>query len=291
MIIAANWKMNMGCGQAQNFLSRFKQLVRPGPQSGPSLRPQARDFVFFPPAFLAGLFQGGAWLWGGQNVHSEPKGAWTGENSAQSLKEMGAGFCLVGHSERRRVFGESDQDVEAKFQVLQKTGLVPFLCVGEGLEDRSRKQDILKRQLGFLKQAQDKGNFSHTIEAGERRERQEDSFSRSLTKSAKDIKTPFSDANRKLFPSPGFVVAYEPVWAVGSGKTPSFQEIGESLQGIKEHLGLPGLKTLYGGSVNKDLAGGLAGACPAVDGFLIGGASLDPDSLYEIGLSSRDAGA
>ena len=281
----------MGFGQAQQFLSRFKQLVEN--------KPVKQSFVFFPPMGLAGLFQKEDFLWGGQNAHDSPKGAWTGENSALLLKEMGADFCLVGHSERRLCFKESDQDAEKKFRLLYDTGLIPVLCVGEGLEDRAQKQRILKRQLLFLKKSyQEKApppaltnserGRSEAAGAANQKTPLEAKHPRKSALSAiepsKEAKKPHKES--KPLPRPGFIVAYEPVWAIGSGKTPSVQEIEESAGFIKEYAGLPDLRALYGGSVNKALAKEFSKKATAIDGFLIGGASLDPDSLYEIYLLS-----
>ncbi len=249
MIVAGNWKMRMGFQQAIQFLGAFKKLTD---KSG-----QWENFIFFPPACLSLLFQKESFYWGGQNVYHQPEGAWTGETSALTLKEMGASFCLLGHSERRYVFGESDAEVEKKFQLLQELALIPVLCVGENLADRSNKAKILRQQLSWIKN---------------------DEKYKSLPWKSEQIPTAF-----KNIP---LIVAYEPLWSIGSGDTPSAQEANETAQFIKEYLPLPSIKVFYGGSVNKDAAKKISN-CSFIDGFLVGGASLNPESLYSVYQESR----
>ena len=250
MIFGANWKMKMGWSEAEAFLSQWKALT--GKDRGfPRL-------VFFPPALLAGLFEKENFYWGGQNAHQQATAALTGENSPKLLKEMGADFCLLGHSERRWTFGESEVEIEKKFQQFQQQALIPVLCVGEPETERFKKERFLLSQFSWIK----KSKRYDTIP-----------YKPSL------LPEPF-----KAVP---FIIAYEPLWAIGSGKTPSVQEITDTVQWIKEHLGFPSAWVLYGGSVDKALVESLAQQKP-LDGFLLGGASLDPKGLYEICKASID---
>ena len=249
MIIAGNWKMNMGFQQGLNFLSRFNGLL--------DKQKERENFIFFPPACLSLLFQKENFYWGGQNVHHKPEGAWTGETSASVLKEMGAAFCLLGHSERRYTFGESDVDVERKFHLLQDTALIPVLCIGESLSDRFEKQKILQKQLVWIK------NYE------------------------KYKKLPWKpELLPPAFQNISLIAAYEPLWSLGTGDTPSLEEISETAQFIKEYLPSHSVKVFYGGSVDQKNTAEFS-ACSFIDGFLLGGASLDPDRFYNIYQESR----
>ena len=249
MVIAGNWKMNMGFQQGLKFLSRFNSLI--------DRQKELENFIFFPPASLSLLFQKEDFYWGGQNVHHKVEGAWTGETSASVLKEMGAGFCLLGHSERRYTFGESDVDVEKKFHLLQDVALIPVLCIGESLANRFEKRKILRKQLLWIK------NYE------------------------KYKKLPWKPDQAPLaFKDISLIVAYEPLWSIGTGDTPSLEEISETAQFIKAYLSAHSVKVFYGGSVDKKNIGGFSG-CSFIDGFLLGGASLDPDQFYNIYQESR----
>ena len=240
MFIAGNWKMNMGFHKALSFLSEFKELVK---------EEEKKDFIFFPPAILSLLFQKEDFFWGCQNIHSKTEGAFTGENSAEALKEMGASFCLIGHSERRFLFGENDSDIEKKFSLAQEQALIPVLCIGESLEHRFNKKSVLIRQISWIK------------------------------KYVKYNKMPF---HPELLPpslkSIPFITAYEPLWSIGTGDTVSLDEIEETAGILKEYL--PSMKLFYGGSVNPDSAKNLLS--PSLDGVLVGGASLSAKKLYDI---------
>ena len=250
MIVAGNWKMKMGFQQALQFLSRFNKLV--------DKKRELEKFIFFPPASLSLLFQKESFYWGGQNVHHQAEGAWTGETSAKTLKEMGASFCLLGHSERRYTFGESDVEIEKKFSLLQKQALIPVLCVGESLPDRFDKKNFLSRQVSWLKNHK-KYQGASPCPANK------------LAPAFKNIP---------------FIVAYEPVWSIGTGDTASAQEVDETAQFIKEELSLPQLKIFYGGSLDSKTVKRFT-ACAFIDGFLLGGASLDPDQFYNIYQQTR----
>jgi len=240
MFIAANWKMKMGYQQALSFLSEFKALIN---------QEDIEHFIFFPTAGLSLLFQSESLYWGAQNIYQQKKGAFTGENSAELFKEMGANFCLIGHSERRYLFGESDSDIEKKFSLLQELALIPVLCLGEALSERFEKQKHLIKKLSWIKQY------------------------------TKYEKLPY---HPDLLPSPfqkfSLIVAYEPLWSIGTGDLPSIDEIEEVVDLIKDYL--PQVKVFYGGSVEPENVSSLSSN--KLDGFLVGGASLKAPSLYQI---------
>ena len=240
MFIAGNWKMNMGYQQALSFLLNFKKLIK---------EEDVDKFIFFPPAGLSLLFEKEKFYWGAQNVYQKTEGAFTGENSIRIFKEMGAGFCLLGHSERRYVFGETDVEIEKKFLLLQEQAFIPVLCIGEALSERFQKDRALLRKLSWIKQYNKYENL------------------------------PFHpDELPSGFKNTSLIVAYEPIWSIGTGETPSKSEIEEAVGLIKEYL--PKVKVFYGGSVSADNALNLF--CNNLDGFLLGSASLDPNSFYQI---------
>jgi triosephosphate isomerase len=185
--------------------------------------------------------------WGGQNLNEHPAGAYTGEISGVMLRDWGCTYVIVGHSERRSYYGETDAVVALKFAAAQKAGLVPILCVGETLEERERGQteQVVGRQLEAV--------------------------------IAKNGIAAFRNA----------VIAYEPVWAIGTGKTATPEQaqavhayirakLAREDQGVAE-----GLRILYGGSVKGSNAKALF-AQPDIDGGLIGGASLDAQDFLAI---------
>ena len=170
---------------------------------------------------------------GAQNVSEHAQGAYTGEVSAAMLAEVGCRYALVGHSERRQLYGETDAAVAAKFAAAAKQGLTPILCVGETLAEREagRTEEVVARQLGAVK---------------------------------------FDNA----------VLAYEPVWAIGTGKTAT-PEQAQAVHAFLRKRVPAGTRILYGGSVKKDNAVSLF-AMPDVDGGLIGGASLVAEDFLAI---------
>ena len=181
---------------------------------------------------VAEQLRGGPIAWGAQNVSEHPRGAFTGEVSAPMLAEFGCSHVLVGHSERRQLFGEKDDRVAAKFAAALDAKLVPILCVGETLAERDAgaTERVVARQL-------DEVLTTVGVEA----------FSRA-------------------------VVAYEPVWAIGTGRTATPQQAQEVHAFIRKRI-FQGTPILYGGSVKADNAASIF-AMPDVDGGLIGGASL-----------------
>jgi triosephosphate isomerase len=211
MMIAGNWKMFRG----------------PDPAALAGL-----DAVVCPPfTRLRECVDAGLTTYA-QNVHWEPEGAYTGEISVPLLRELGVVGSLVGHSERRQYFGETDETVARRATAALEAGLRVIACVGETQEERERDEteDVLRRQLAVLE------------------------------------------------PHPNLVLAYEPVWAIGTGLTATPEMAQEAHAFIKSLLDAP---VLYGGSVKPDNAGALL-AQPDVDGALVGGASLDVDSFKAI---------
>lgn len=204
------------------------------------------EVVIFPSALscqsVAESLQNISVSWGGQNSYFESKGAFTGENSAEVLKEMGAKYVLVGHSERRKFFGETDALLAKKVSFIQKLGLIPMLCVGEDLSQR------------------ESGQTDHVI----------------LNQLREGLKG--SNLNADV------VIAYEPVWAIGTGKVATPQQAEEAhkvLRAELKNLGNADISVLYGGSVKPDNAGDLIKQ-ENIDGFLIGGASLEVKSFIDI---------
>jgi len=240
-LFAANWKMHMAPPEALAFLDRFLQLD--------SARDD-RDIAFFPSAVAIGhvawrLGQAGRSdiLVGAQHVHWEAKGAFTGETSVSLAKGAGATAALIGHSERRHVFGETDAETHRKVRAVLEGGMLAMLCVGETLEEREA---------------------GHTAAVVERQLRA-------------GLEGVHPDAN--------LAIAYEPVWAIGTGKNATPQDanaVHATIREVLASLGLPRqTRVLYGGSVKPENASELV-AMPEIDGVLVGGASLDPEGWARI---------
>lgn len=240
-VVAANWKMHLGPQEVRAFFRRF---------DASAAAESVRLMVFPADVSLAAAVEAGDGVEiGVQNIHWEKQGAFTGETSAEMAREGGAVAALVGHSERRRLFGETDEDTRRKAAAAVRAGLVPVLCVGELLEERraGRLRHVLARQLEAAAE-------------------------------------PLAQAALTT----GFIVAYEPVWAIGTGETATPQDATEAHEIVREVLGrtvaaVGAAKTpvLYGGSVNPGNAAALIGAS-GVDGVLVGGGSLTPESLTGI---------
>jgi triosephosphate isomerase len=244
-VLAANWKMNHGPSEARAFMAAFLAAYTPRPD---------RTIALFPPALSLATVRNALAsrndiLLGVQNIHAEAKGAFTGENSASMAKDAGARLVLVGHSERRHVFGESDEATAKKCALAFQTGLTPLLCVGEKIEQREAGETdgVVLRQL----------------------------------------RTGLSAIDRKDLGK--LLIAYEPVWAIGTGRTATPADAGAVHRVIRQELvalcGSSGnaeaIPVLYGGSVNKDNARQLLNE-KGVDGLLVGGASLDATSWTAI---------
>ena len=235
-IIAANWKMHKTSNESAKFYNDLKgafkqinnvEIILSVPFTS------LNSFNAEPPFFKAA-----------QNCHWEDSGAYTGEISVQMIKELGTKYVIVGHSERRHIFGEKNSDINLKVISISKYGLKPILCVGETLSDRENNntEHVLENQLEWA------------------------------LKNMKDIDD--------------IIIAYEPVWAIGTGLTADEDQIELAHLKIKEILlGLypksQDIPVLYGGSVKSKNAKNLI-EVPGVSGFLIGGASLDVNSFISI---------
>lgn len=241
LIYAANWKMYHPPSVAAAFAQRFGELTAPR---------EGRTLWFFPPAVslqtVAERFADRPDVRvGAQNVHWEEKGAFTGETSVAMVRGSGGHGALVGHSERRHVFGETDAETARKVRAILGAGLQPILCVGEKLEEREAgaTEAVVERQLRAVLEG-----------------------------------LPSDDVAR-------MVVAYEPVWAIGTGRVARPSDAATVHAHVREvfaAFGAPGhVPVLYGGSVNAGNALGLV-AEEQIDGVLVGGASLEAEGWAEI---------
>ncbi|MGI8479159.1 MAG: triose-phosphate isomerase [Gaiellaceae bacterium] len=234
MLIAGNWKMFKGAHQAREFAAQIRRLDD---------RSSGVDVVVCPPfvsleATIQGLGEGSNVSVYAQNVHWELEGAFTGEVSAPMLLELGVRGAIVGHSERRQRFGETDDTVRQRAEAGLEAGLAIIACVGETAAERELEETeaVLERQVSALPE------------------------------------------HERL------VIAYEPVWAIGTGLTATPQIAQEAHAFIKS---LHGTRVLYGGSVNADNAPVLLSQAD-VDGALVGGASLDAQSFEAICLAGAE---
>jgi len=242
-LVAGNWKMNKTRAEAVELVRAI--LAELGDFS-------AADAAVCPPFTaldaVAPLLKGTAVALGAQNVHWERSGAFTGEISAEMLKEVGCMFAIVGHSERRQYFGETDQTVNARVQAALAAGLAPIVCVGETLAQR------------------DRGETEAVVEA--------------------QVRRGLADIAAGQWAR--VVIAYEPVWAIGTGRTATPQQAQEVHALIRRVVAeMTGaavaepLRILYGGSMKPSNAGELMSR-PDIDGGLIGGASLQAKSFVDI---------
>ena len=241
--IIGNWKMSITRPEVSKFLAKFATLHKNNNvQFG-----IASPFVFFD-ELTNSLDTTKVWI-GAQNVSEYPTGAYTGEIGANMLVDSNVTFSLVGHSERRHIFKETNEQINTKIVRLLETNITPLLCIGETLDQFNNSQtlDVLAQQIQSAFVGFNKANIAKII------------------------------------------VAYEPVWAIGTGKTPTNQDIQNTITFIKEYiksnydLYLP---VLYGGSVNAKNSSEIL-AIPCVDGALIGGASLDAQSFVDIANNSK----
>ncbi len=249
LFFGGNWKMNHGPNAARAFVEAFVDLYPPH---------EDRTVVFFPPAISLLAFKEAAaerldLQLGVQDVFWEREGAYTGAISAPLAKDAGATFALAGHSERRHVFGDSDEAVARKVAAIVTEGLTAVLCVGEQLEERDRGEvePVVRRQL--------------------------------------DVGLSRLERDRIA----GIVVAYEPVWAIGTGRTARPEDADQVHTIIRavleDRVGRAtarAMPIIYGGSVKPTNIGELL-AAPEIDGALVGGASLDPVGFAEICLAAQ----
>lgn len=241
-LVVGNWKLNGSLAGNEALLKAV--------QAGVSAAKDRICAVCVPYPYLAQmgtLLRGTAVAWGSQDVSRHEKGAYTGEVSGAMVAEFGARFAIVGHSERRSMFGETDSIVAEKFAAARKAGLTPIFCVGETLAEREAgvTESVLARQVDALLAKQGAAGLE------------------------------------------GAVVAYEPVWAIGTGKTATSAQAEEAHAFIRARIaaqdaGVAGrLPILYGGSVKGSNAAELF-AMPNVDGGLVGGASLAAEDFIAI---------
>jgi triosephosphate isomerase (TIM) len=237
-LFAANWKMNKGPAQARDFIALFWAAAE-------ALAPRA-DIVLCAPfvdleTLRVDLAPSRVRI-GAQDCYWEPAGAYTGEISAVMLNEIGVRYCIVGHSERRRLFGETDESVARKVTALLALEITPIVCVGETLEEK--QQGVTAQRVA----AQVQTGLGH-----------------------------LSDQQRA-----GLAIAYEPIWAIGTGLSDDPASANETIAMVRGCAGgLSSARILYGGSMNAENAGAFC-AQPEIDGGLIGGASLDPRAFLTL---------
>ena len=233
-LIIGNFKMNKSMEECNEYVNIFQNYGIP----------EKRIVVLCPPYFALNNYvklinnKSNCFV-GAQNCSSEKNGSFTGEVSCEMIKSTGARYVIIGHSERRIKLGETDEIVNEKVKRAIESGLVPIICVGEKLDEISKKKSVLSKQLSI---------------------------------SLKNI-----DISK-------IIIAYEPVWAIGTGKTCSLGDIESTHSYIKEKvIKIAGIAPLvvYGGSVKSSNASEIL-KLDAVDGVLVGGASLDPRSMYSI---------
>ncbi|QLE59265.1 triose-phosphate isomerase [Nostoc sp. TCL26-01] len=234
IVIAGNWKMFKTQAESQEFLQEFLPALEDTPQE--------RDVLLCPPftdlGILSKSLHGSRVQLGAQNVHWVENGAYTGEISAPMLTEIGVRYVIVGHSERRQYFGETNETVNLRLKAAQYYGLTPILCVGE------------------TKQQRDAGETESLI---------------------------ISQLDQGLVNVDQYnlVIAYEPIWAIGTGDTCETKEANRVIGLIRSQLKNPDVPIQYGGSVKANNIDEIM-AQPEIDGVLVGGASLEPASFARI---------
>ncbi len=242
-LIAGNWKMNLSIHEAVRLATAV---------ADDAAGQIDREVMIAPPftalSSVAVALEGSRVILAGQNVAWEKQGAFTGEISSAMLADVGASMAIVGHSERRRIFGEDDEMINRRLRGAITGGLTPVLCIGETLEERET------------------GNTLAVLE--------------------KQIRGGLNDVGAE--DAAACVIAYEPVWAIGTGKTASTAQAQEAHEFIRELLArmyektvAEGIRILYGGSVNPDNVDKLM-AQPDIDGALVGGAALKAESFRRI---------
>ena len=244
-MIAGNWKMHMTTKEARDLVAGILEQTS-------DVNPDKVDILVAPPftalSSVSGLLSDSPILLAGQNMHWEERGAFTGEVSPVMLKDVGCSHVIIGHSERRQYFGETNETVNRKLHAAFAHGLTPILCVGESLEQREAGQTF-----SIIEEALEKGLNGLTTEQ-----------------------------------VPTMILAYEPIWAIGTGKTASPEQAEEVHAFIRQWLGTKmgkdaadRVRILYGGSVKPENIEGLM-AMENIDGGLVGGASLKADSFAGI---------
>jgi len=240
-LVVGNWKMN-GTRASAKLLA---QGIISGSGDNNAAIAICVPYIYI--ADVAEVVKGSRLALGAQNVADKPSGAFTGEISAAMLSEFACQYALVGHSERRTYYGDTNESVAARFCQAQEKNIIPILCVGETLEQREQDQTftVINEQLDAVINVAGISAFANAV------------------------------------------IAYEPVWAIGTGKTASDQQAQEVHQYIRQYIAgkdqaiADKLQILYGGSAKPENAKGLF-AMPDIDGGLIGGASLDAESFLKI---------
>jgi triosephosphate isomerase len=242
-LVAGNWKMHGSRTANQRLLEAIK---REAPSAAGVEVAVCVPFPYLQQA--ADALAGTPVAWGGQTLSEHDSGAFTGEVSGAMLRDLGCRYVIVGHSERRALFGERDAQVAAKFGAAQRVGLIPILCVGETLAEREQgaTEEVVGRQLRAVIEAADVGVLGDAV------------------------------------------IAYEPVWAIGTGRTASPEQAQSVHAFIRGQAGEK-VPLLYGGSVKPGNARELF-AMPDVDGGLIGGASLVAEDFLAICRAAQRAG-
>ena len=241
--IAGNWKMHKGPAEAEAFAQLLKSSIATEDWADVAVAPPFPSI----PAVAQMLKDTGIDV-AAQNLHTEPSGAFTGEVGGEMLRELGCTYVIVGHSERRTLFGETDETVAKKIAAAFRSGLLPIVCVGESLADRDqgKHQGVVERQLAVaLRDVRDDQAATLTL-------------------------------------------AYEPVWAIGTGRNATPAQAQEMHAFVRSWLGskfpayvAQDTRIQYGGSVKPSNAAELLGQ-PDIDGALVGGASLDADHFVTI---------
>ncbi len=240
-LVMGNWKMNGSRSEGVALANAISAGLKQGDEGIAVCVP----YVYF--SDILSVIENTPLALGAQNVADQESGAYTGEISAAMLKECGCSYALVGHSERRSYYGDTNESVATRFVQAQKEGVIPVLCIGETLEERESDKtfDVIDKQLNAV------------------------------------IDMAGIDALGKS------VIAYEPVWAIGTGKTASDEQAQEVHKYIREQIAKKSqeiannVQILYGGSVKPNNAKAIF-AMPDIDGGLIGGASLDAESFLTI---------
>ncbi len=241
-VIAGNWKMNMLPNEAIEYIQAFEPLVKDAKAEVILCVPYTDLFYCLMNAQNTNI------KIGAQNVHFEEKGAYTGEVSAKMLKSIGVEYVIIGHSERRQYFAETDETVNKKIKAALENELKPIVCVGETLEQREsgKTEEIITTQTKLALEG--------------------------LTK--EQVK--------------GIIIAYEPIWAIGTGKTATSEDANNSIKAIRKEIAsiygediAEEVIIQYGGSVKSSNAKELF-ACSDIDGGLVGGASLKPEEFSKI---------
>lgn len=234
IVIAGNWKMYKTQSEASEFLQKFMPELEETPEE--------REVLLCAPFTALGIMSkymhGGRVQLGAQNMHWEDEGAYTGEIAGAMLTEIGVRYVIIGHSERRQFFGETDETVNKRLLAAQRHGLTPILCVGE------------------TKQQRDAGETELLI----------------TTQLKKDL----VDVDQQ-----NLIIAYEPIWAIGTGDTCEASEANRVINLIRSQLKVAEVPIQYGGSVKPNNIDEIM-AQPEIDGALVGGASLEPASFARI---------